>query len=105
MNNTISANNEKLVKEFKSVIADAESLLAAASNQTGDSFDKLRHSMKTNIANAKDRLITLEEELLSRAKDAVKAGDEFVHENPYPSLLVAGGVGLLAGFLLSSCRK
>lgn len=103
MKNSIKANNEKLVKDFKSVIADAEALLSAAGDQTGEGIDKLRTSMQTNIANAKERLVTLEEDLLNKAKHAIKVSDEYVHENPYQSVLVAGGVGLVIGYLL--CRK
>lgn len=105
MKNDIATHNKQLVKDFKAVMADAESILAAAGNQAGEGMDDLRASMKSNIANAKDRLLTLEEELLTKAKHIAKAGDEYVHENPYQSVLVAGGVGLLLGYLLSSSRK
>ncbi len=105
MKNTTKVDNKKLVDEFKSVIADAEALLTAASDQTGEDIDKLRTSMKTNITNAKDRLMSLEEDLMSKAKDAVKASDEYIQERPYQSALIAGGVGLVIGYLLSTCRK
>lgn len=103
MKNNIKANNDKLVKDFKSVIADAEALLTAAGDQTGDGIDKLRTSMKSNIDNAKKRLMDLEEDLSDKAKHAIKVSDEYVHESPYQSVLVAGGVGLVVGYLL--CRK
>lgn len=105
MKNDISANNDKLIKEFKSVIADAEALLQAASNQTGEGVKELRASMQSNITNAKNRIVSLEEEYMEMAKKAVKASDEYVHENPYQSALVVGGLGLVIGYLLSSSRK
>lgn len=101
----VTEDNSKLVASFKSVIADAEALLSAASDQTGDEFDKLRKSMKSNVSNAKDQLVSLEEDLMGKAKDAVKASDEFVHEKPYQTALIAGGVGLVIGYLLSTSRK
>ena len=101
----VTEDNSKLVASFKSVIADAEALLSAASDQTGDEFDKLRKSMKSNVSNAKDQLVSLEEDLMGKAKDAVKASDEFVHEKPYQTTLIAGGVGLVIGYLLSTSRK
>lgn len=105
MKNTTKFENNKLVDDFKSVIADAEALLSAASDQTGDGIDKLRITMKSNITNAKDRLMSLEEDLMSKAKDAVKASDEYIQERPYQSALIAGGVELVIGYLLSTSRK
>lgn len=105
MKKAISAQNDKLVKDFKSVIADAESLLLSAGDQAGEGMDELRSSMKSNIANAKDRLITLEDDLVNKAKNVAKSGDDYVNEKPYQSALIAGGVGLVIGYLLSSRCK
>lgn len=105
MKKEISAQNDKLVKDFKSVIADAESFLLAAGNQAGEGMDELRSSMKSNIANAKDRLTTLEDELVNKAKNVAKVSDDYIREKPYQTALIAGGVGLVVGYLLSSRCK
>lgn len=56
--------------------------------------------MKNSIKDSNDKLV---KDLSDKAKHAIKVGDEYVHENPYQSVLVTGGVGLVIGYLL--CRK
>ena len=43
----------------------------------------------------------IEEALMVRTKAAVKATDGYVHENPWQSIGVGAGLGLLVGFLIS----
>lgn len=101
MSNDIETHNKKLVQDFKTVISDAEALLKAAGNQAGDEIDELRAAMQANIANAKEHITSLEDEMIIKAKKIAQAGDDYVHEKPYQSMLIAGGVGLVLGLLLS----
>ena len=38
---------------------------------------------------------------MDRAKDAAKATDDYVHENPWQAIGIAAAVGLVAGLLMS----
>ena len=50
---------------------------------------------------AKADLVHLQEAAVAKAKAAGHATDEFVHENPWRSIGIAAGVGLVMGLLIS----
>jgi ElaB/YqjD/DUF883 family membrane-anchored ribosome-binding protein len=60
--------------------------------------------MTARLADAKDRLIAVEETLVEKAKQAAKDTDAYIHENPWQSAIFAGGVVFLIGYLISSRR-
>jgi len=91
---------ERLIKDFKAVIHDAEELLKATADQTGDKIAGVRARAEENINNARRKLDELEDDVAQRARAAYKATDELVHENPWQTAAVAAGVGLLLGMLL-----
>jgi ElaB/YqjD/DUF883 family membrane-anchored ribosome-binding protein len=91
---------ERLINDFKAVIRDAEELLKATADQTGDKIDSVRARAKENIDNARQKLDELEDDVAARARAAYKATDQMVHDNPWQTAAVAAGVGLLLGLLL-----
>ena len=42
-----------------------------------------------------------QEVVVEKTKEAAKATDEFVHENPWRSIAIGAGVGLLLGLAIS----
>ena len=98
------SNNEKLVKDVKAVVADAEAMLRETTGKTSKELAELRASMSERLDAAKARLIEAEEAMVDKAKEAAKVTDEYVHENPWKSAIIAGGVGFLIGYLTSSHR-
>jgi ElaB/YqjD/DUF883 family membrane-anchored ribosome-binding protein len=95
------SNNEKLITDIKAVVSDAESILSATA---GEKVAELRASLTAKIADAKVKLVAAEQAVVEKAKQAAKATDEYVHENPWQSVIIAGGVGFLIGYLISSRR-
>ena len=98
----MSSNNEKLVKDIQSVVADAEAVLREAAGYSGEGLNELKASMTERLVEVKNRLMAAEEALVEKAKHAARATDEYVHENPWQSAVIAGGVGFLIGYLISS---
>lgn len=91
---------EQLVSDFKVVIADAEALLKASANGGGEKVEELRSKAVESINAMKSKLSDAETRVIEKTKEAAKATDEYVHENPWSSIGVAAGVGLAIGFLL-----
>jgi ElaB/YqjD/DUF883 family membrane-anchored ribosome-binding protein len=91
---------EQLISDFKVVIADAEALLKASANGGGEKVEELRTKAVESINAMKSRLSDAETRVIEKTKEAAKATDEYVHENPWSSIGVAAGVGLVVGFLL-----
>lgn len=90
---------EKLVSDFKAVVADVEELLSATANQTGEKAAATRAKIMERIASAKADLVAAEDELLTKTRQVAQATEHFVRENPWPSVMIAAGVGLLIGLL------
>jgi ElaB/YqjD/DUF883 family membrane-anchored ribosome-binding protein len=92
---------DQLVADLKTVISDAEALLKATSAQTGEKIQEVRARAEQSLQQARARLSGLEDEAMRRAKEVADATDEYVRENPWQSVGIAAGVGLLVGLLLS----
>ena len=97
---TQEVTREQLVKDFKVVIADAEALLKASADGGGEKVAELRSRAVNSINSMKERLGEVETRMIDKTKEAAKATDEYVHENPWRSMGAAAGVGLILGFLL-----
>jgi ElaB/YqjD/DUF883 family membrane-anchored ribosome-binding protein len=92
---------EQLVEDLKVVMRDAEALIKATSAQTGEKIQEVRAKAEESLRQAKDRLIEVEEEALRRAREVAEATEEYVRENPWQSLGIAAGVGLVLGILIA----
>jgi ElaB/YqjD/DUF883 family membrane-anchored ribosome-binding protein len=91
----------QLVTEFKAVIADAEALIKATAGQGGDKVDQVRSKAEASLASAKDKLEDMHEDLIEKGREAVKATDDYVQENPWKAVGIAAGLGLVIGLLVS----
>jgi ElaB/YqjD/DUF883 family membrane-anchored ribosome-binding protein len=94
-------STDKLVEDLKVVMRDAEALIKATSAQTGEKIQEVRARAEESLRQARTRLTAVEDEALARAKEVADATEEYVRENPWQSMGIAAGVGLLVGLLLS----
>lgn len=95
-----TVQKDKLMGDLRVVIADAEELLRMTADQAGESAADIRSRVQTKMNQAKIDLIQLQDAAVARAKAAGHATDEFVHENPWRSIGIAAGVGLVVGLLI-----
>ena len=91
---------EQLVADFKVVVNDAEALLRATANQTGEKLAAARAKVEESLKVARVRLADAQTALLAKTKAAAKATDVYVHENPWNAVGIAAAVGLLVGLLI-----
>lgn len=91
---------EQLIADFKVVVADAEALLKATASQGGEKMAEIRAKAEESLRVAKDKMAEAQAALLVKTKAAAKATDVYVHENPWRSVGVAAGVGLVIGLLI-----
>jgi len=97
-------SNEKLIQDFRLVVADTEELLRATAGVAGEKISVARERMQENLVNAKVRLASAEEDVVAKTKEAAKATDEYVHENPWTAIGVAASVGVIVGMLIGRGR-
>ncbi len=100
MTEMTDVNKDKLIADFKVVVADAEELLRATANQAGDKAADLRAKIQNRLADAKLRLADAEAAVVDRAKQVGRAADTYVHDNPWRSVGVAAGFGFIVGLLI-----
>lgn len=91
---------QKLISDFKIVVADAEELLKATAGQAGEKASALREKLQAQLVSAKHDLADAQEKAVEKAKAVGRATDDYVHENPWRSVGVAAGVGLIVGLLI-----
>ncbi len=99
--NAAEVTKEKLISDFKVVVADAEALLKDSAGQGGEALAAVRARVEDSLAVAKSKMLDAEEELLEKTRVGAKATDEYVHEHPWNAVGIAAGVGLLLGLLIS----
>ena len=97
-------SKEKLMRDLRVVVTDAEELLRATAGQAGEKVAVARERIQENLAAAKARLVVAEEAVVAKTKQAARATDEYVHENPWRAVGIGAGVGLIIGMLISRGR-
>jgi ElaB/YqjD/DUF883 family membrane-anchored ribosome-binding protein len=94
-------SKDKLVADMKVVIADAEELLKATASAAGDRVSAARSRMEDSLRTARIKLAEAQEVVVDKAKAAARATDDYVHANPWRSVGIAAGAGLVIGMLIS----
>ena len=96
-----AASKEKLIADFEALIADTEELLGATAAQGGEKVTAMRLRMAERLADAKERLGTVQQAVVEKTRATAKATDDYVRTNPWQSVAIAGGVGFVLGFLVT----
>lgn len=95
---------DQLMSDLKSVIADAEQWLRHGGQLTGDELAAAKAKFERTLASAKADLMRLEAVVVEKTKEAAKATDEYVQENPWKAVGIGAAVGLAVGVLISRSR-
>ena len=96
-----AASKEKLVQDLKIVISDAEELLRATASTAGERVAAAREKVRDSLERAKVKLAEVEDIIIDRSKQAARATDEYVRENPWRAVGIAAGIGVIIGMLIS----
>jgi ElaB/YqjD/DUF883 family membrane-anchored ribosome-binding protein len=96
-----AVSKEKLVQDLKLVIADAEDLLRATAGQAGDKVSAAQEKFQDSLHRARLKLAEAEDAIRDKSKQAARATDEYVTENPWKAAGIAAGIGLIIGMLIS----
>ena len=101
MAETNTAPKDELMAELRAVIANAENLLERAADEVGNNAVGLRERLRQRMSDAKDSLYSLQSAATYKARAAGRATDDYVHENPWQSVAIGAGIGLLLGMLIA----
>jgi ElaB/YqjD/DUF883 family membrane-anchored ribosome-binding protein len=102
-------NNQESTATPKDLLNDLHALVAEAEKMMGDSLTGHTADAVSSLRSRYDAAQERMGELYAGAKKQVTAGakytDTAIRENPYQTLAIAAGVGLIAGILLGRHSK
>jgi len=97
-------SKEKLMQDLRVVVSDAEELLRATASQAGEKMSAARERIQENLAVAKEHLAVAQQRVAEKTRQAARATDDYVHDNPWRAVGIAAGAGLIVGLLISRGR-
>ena len=100
----LSGQKDRLVDDIKSVMTDAQELLKKAKTSSVEGYSAVRVELEDGLASSIVRLQEVQEELKSRAREAARATDSYVHDNPWKSMGYVAVAGLVVGLLMTRGR-
>jgi len=92
---TVNDPSNTTLEELRALIREAEEALGSAGND--DQVDELRERLRGAVAEGQNMIHNLTDKVRYQAKRA----DEAIRANPYQTIGIATGVGVLLGVLLS----
>ena len=94
-----SETADTTMDELKALIREAEEALG--SDSSDDQIDELRERLRDAVSQGENLLSNL----TNKVREQAKRADGAIRENPYQTIGIAAGIGLLAGYLLSRRGK
>lgn len=96
---TAETAQDILKADFQALVRDTEKLLEHTATLAGDQADELRAQIHESLVRARETLQETEDNLRQRGQAAVSSAEDYVQSNPWQSIGIAAGVGLLIGLL------
>lgn len=97
--NRTAQTPDDVLSELRSLMAEAERILGQAPHDTGN-CEATMAALRERLEATQARVAELYEKGKKKVAAGAKYADETIRDNPYQSIAVALGVGLLAGVLL-----
>ena len=95
-----NVTSQQLTADLKAVVNDAEALLKATAGDASARMNGVRDRLEESVKATRARIAEMEDAVVAQTKAAAQATNEYVHENPWPSIGVAAAAGLVLGVLL-----
>jgi ElaB/YqjD/DUF883 family membrane-anchored ribosome-binding protein len=99
--NDVPAQKDEFVESLKTSLDEAEKLLHDAAGATGDKATELRERAMSSLRRTRETLYDTQDVLLEKGRRAARVTDDYVHDNPWQAISMAGVAGLLVGMLIS----
>jgi ElaB/YqjD/DUF883 family membrane-anchored ribosome-binding protein len=97
----MQVTTDKLMQDLRAVVGDAEELLKATAGQTGERIENIRARAEQSVRNARERMRAAGHDLRLAAETATHQVEGEVRDNPWTTLGVAAGIGVVLGMMLA----
>jgi ElaB/YqjD/DUF883 family membrane-anchored ribosome-binding protein len=98
---TVTAQAEDVQSDINRAIAGAEDMLTQAANATGEKAAELRGRALEQLKALQARLKEVQGTAIEKGRAAAHATDDYVHENPWRSIVAAASIGVVVGLLIA----
>ncbi|MGA3251029.1 MAG: DUF883 family protein [Paraburkholderia sp.] len=92
---------EDIATELRSLMSELEDTLA---DGTQADASALRAQLSKRLEVARSRLNDTRDAVRQRAEVALADADDYVHENPWQTVAIVGGIALIVGALFARAR-
>jgi ElaB/YqjD/DUF883 family membrane-anchored ribosome-binding protein len=93
----IEESTERLLDDLKAVVHDGEELLKAGVHDLSEQGVAARERLAAAVDVARETRRKLE----IKAREGARVADRYIRENPYQSIGMAFGIGMLLGVLIN----
>jgi ElaB/YqjD/DUF883 family membrane-anchored ribosome-binding protein len=94
-------NVDRLVRDLYAVVADVDELIKATAGNANEAIVEVRERIASSLRAAKDNLRDAGQCAAEEAGSIADATNDYVHDNVWKVMGIAGGIGLLVGMILS----
>jgi ElaB/YqjD/DUF883 family membrane-anchored ribosome-binding protein len=95
-----TVSSQQLTADLNAIVNDAEALLKATAGDAGAKLGSVRERLEESVKATRARVAEMEDAVIAQTKAAARATDEYVHENPWPSIGIAAAAGIVLGVLI-----
>src|SRR5690606_9582077 len=92
---------QQFMKSVKTSLDDAENLLREAASTSGEKASELRERAMESLRRSRLALYDTQDAVMAKGRQAARVTDDYVHDNPWAAIGVAGLAGLLLGMPLA----
>ena len=85
--------------DVRGLVKDAQALLTAAAALTGKKAEELRERGMDLLDMAQGKAGQYQDQALVKGKELARTADVYVQDNPWRTVAVAAGIGLLVGVM------
>jgi ElaB/YqjD/DUF883 family membrane-anchored ribosome-binding protein len=102
--NKLGARHEETIAQLSRTVSQAEDLLRALGDESGEAIDAMRTRVAATLSDARTRLNGRAQQARDVANNTLSQADRFVHENPWRAVAIGASLGVLVAMLLSRHR-
>ena len=97
----ITKTIDKMTRDLKTVIDDAEVLLKTTRETPRIAFKEAKTRFEKTLRHAKDEALELEHEVAGKVRKAAKTTDRYVKDHPWGLAGAGATIGLVVGLLVA----
>ena len=101
----IAARHQETMDQLNRTVSQAEDLLRALGNESGEAIDAMRTRVSATLRDARARLSSGAGQARNLANTTMSQADAYVHANPWRAVAIGAGVGVLLAMMMTSRRR